>query len=59
MGVPVGPGVAPDDRCHKPIRKYIDRASELSRSPLCLAAVVRHVQVYATPVLTYAAMTSA
>lgn len=46
-------------RWSKPIKKYVDRASELARSPLSLAAVARHIQIYATPVLTYAAMLSA
>lgn len=59
LGVSAGPGVSPDERWKKPIQKFVARASELARSPLSPAAVVRHIQVYAVPVLTCAAMLSA
>lgn len=59
LGVPVGPNVTPLERWRKPMQKYADRVAELARSPLSPpAAVVHHVQVYAAPVLVYAAMTA-
>lgn len=59
LGVPVGPGVTTAARWSEPIKKFADRASELARSPLSPCAVARHIQIYATPGLTYAAMLDA
>lgn len=58
LGVPMGMNVTPGERWDKPLKKFADRVSELSRSTSSPAATVRHAEVYAVPVLTYIALTS-